>query len=182
MVRLHKNNLYLCDSCVLNCIPQCASMCLSSPPCILSKEFLSTSALTKAWWSSSPPAHLAWGKWPPLLVIFSVNVGDREPVSFFFYFLFFSPEVIFCCLFWQVISEEGSVREIAGIILASSNSYLPPPTLPQQSHLLSLLFLFLNILSLISFVAACCCCCYCLFVSFCGPFGYDFSSINLVLF
>lgn len=113
---------------------------------------------------------------------FFCECGRQRASFLFFYFLFFSPEVIFCCLFWQVISEEGSVREIAGIILASSNSYLPPPTLPQQSHLLSLLFLFLNILSLISFVAACCCCCYCLFVSFCGPFGYDFSSINLVLF
>lgn len=105
--------------------------------------------------------------------IFSSNVGDGELV---FSFPF---EMIFSCLFWQMISEKGSVRAIATIILASSNSFLAPP----PSHLLSLLFLVLTIPCSgflwwffwgFGF--------FCLFISFCRPFSYDFFIHQLTAF
>lgn len=156
------------------CIRWCVSMtiCAWAESLYSSKEFLLTLAQSLPWpRGGGLPPYLHVPAWTPLVIFFSERGRQRADFLSYLYYLFFPPETILSCLFWQMISEKGSVTEIAGIILASSNSYLlplPPPNKVTSSPCFSSSWIFP-----FDFLCVLFCCC-CLIISFCGPFSYNF--------
>lgn len=131
-------------------------------------DFGSITSLTKGWWSSSLPACACLDS-SGHFFLWTWETESWFPFLFVLFVL--SSRTILSCLFWQMISEKGSVTEIAGIILASSNSYLlplPPPNKVTSSPCFSSSWIFP-----FDFLCVLFCCC-CLIISFCGPFSYNF--------